>query len=58
MSQADTVVAVPCLKDKSMVRESVSMMKNGKATGPSLLVSEIVKTAGEVGSGMVTAMTQ
>ena len=34
------------------------MMKNGKATGPSLLVSEIVKTAGEVGSGIVTAMTQ
>ena len=36
-----------------MVRESISKMKNGKTAGPSGVVSEMVKAAGETGD-MVT----
>ena len=45
---------VPCLVDKDMIRESISKMKNWKAAGPSSLVSEMVKAAGEAGVDMIT----
>ena len=37
-----------------MVRELISKMKNGKAAGPSEVVSEMVKAAGEVKVDMIT----
>ena len=37
-----------------MVRDSVSKIKNGKASGPLGLVPEIVKMAGETGVGTIT----
>ena len=37
-----------------MVRDSISKMKNGKAAGPSGLVPEMVKAAGETGVGKIT----
>ena len=49
MSQTDTVSKVPLLIDIDMVRESVSSMKNEKASGPSGVVSEMVKAAKEAG---------
>ena len=39
---------------KKMVEKAVSKMKNGKAAGPSGIVSEMVKAAGEVGIDMIT----
>ena len=51
--QEDTFSGVPHLREKDMVRESISKMKNGKAAGPSDVVSEIVKTAGEAGVDMI-----
>lgn len=37
-----------------MVRELITNMKNGKATGPPSVVSEIVKVAGGAGVDMIT----
>ena len=36
-----------------MIREPTSMMRNGKAAGPSSLVSEIVKAVGEAAVDMI-----
>ena len=36
-----------------MVREAINKMKNGKAVGPSGVVPEKVKAAGEVGVDMI-----
>ena len=47
LSQAHTVSGATCLIDKDLVRKSVSKMKNGKATGTSGLVQEMVKAAEE-----------
>ena len=45
----NTVSNLPRLIEKDMVRKSISKMKNRKAAGqPSSLVSEMVKTTGEV----------
>ena len=52
--QADTVSSVPCLIEKNIVRESVIKMKNGKAAGPSRVVSYMLKAAGEAGVHMIT----
>ena len=52
--QADTVSSVPCLIEKNIVRESVIKMKNGKAAGPSGVVSYMLKAAGEAGVHMIT----
>ena len=43
--QTDTVSNVPCLLYKNMVREPTGKMKNGKAAGPSAVVSKLVKVA-------------
>lgn len=37
-----------------MVRELITNVKNGKATGPPSVVSEIVKAAGGAGVDMIT----
>ena len=47
--QADIITSIPCSIDKDMIRESISQIKNGKATELSGVVSEMVKTAGEAG---------
>ena len=47
MSEADTVNGVARLIAKDMVRESISQMKNGKTVMPSVVVSEMLKAAGE-----------
>ena len=39
---------------KKMVGKAVSKMKNGKAAGPSGVVSEVVKAGGVVGIDMIT----
>ena len=54
MSQLDTVSDVPRLIDKDMVRESISKMKKGKASGQIIIVSEMVKVAGQAGGDMIT----
>ena len=54
LSQADTIKNVRHFIDKDMIRESISKMKNGKAAGPSGLVSEMVKAAGEAGFDRIT----
>ena len=54
MSQPDTVSGVPRLIDKDMVRESISKMKKGKAPGQIIIVSEMVKVAGQAGGDMIT----
>ena len=54
MSQLDTVSGVPRLIDKDMVRESISKMKKGKASGQIIIVSEMVKVAGQAGGDMIT----
>ena len=51
LSQADANNTIPSSIDKDMVRESISKTKNGKAVELSGVVSEMVKTAGEVGVG-------
>ena len=45
LSQADIASGVPCLIHKEMVRESVNVMKNGKAAGRSVVMWEVVFTA-------------
>ena len=37
-----------------MARKSISKMENKKARGPSDVVSEMIKAAGEVGVDMIT----
>ena len=54
LSEADTSSGVPHLVDKAIARESVNNMKNGRAAGPSCLVSEIVKLAEEAGLSQIT----
>ena len=51
--QKITITSIPYSIDKTMVRESVSKIKNGTAAGLSSVVSEIVKTAGETGAEMI-----
>ena len=40
----------------AMVRESICKIKNEKATRPSVLLSEMVKSTGESGIGMITEL--
>ena len=47
LSEADKVNGVARLIAKDMVRESISQMKNGKTVMPSVVVSEMLKAAGE-----------
>ena len=54
LSQTDTFTWIPLLKNKDMVRESISKMKNGKAAGPTGVVSELVKAAWEAGVAVIT----
>ena len=56
LAQADTVSSIPFLIDIDMLRESISMMKNGKTAGPSGLGSEMVKVAGQAGVDMITGL--
>ena len=53
LSQADAGIVIPDLIYKDIVRESISKMKNGKAVGLSVVVSEMVKAAGEVEVNMI-----
>ena len=54
LSKTDVVSGVPRLIDKDMVRKSISKMRNGKAAGPSGVLSEMVKATGKAGVGMIT----
>ena len=54
LSQADTVSRVPCLIDKDMLRESINKIKNARIVGPSSVLLEMVKVAGEVRLDMMT----
>ena len=42
--------------NKDIVRESISQMENGKAGGPSGVLSENVKATGEAGVDMITEL--
>ena len=48
------VSGIPCLIEKAMVHESISKLRNGKAAGPSGVVSEMARTGGEAGVDMIT----
>ena len=51
-------VAEPAIRiEKEMVREAVSKMKKAKAAGPSGVVAEMLKAAGETGIEMITNLT-
>ena len=54
LSKADTVSGIPCLIEKAMVHESISKLRNGKAAGPSGVVSEMARTGGEAVVDMIT----
>ena len=54
LSHTDTVGGVTSLKNKKMVRESITKAKNGKAAARSGLVSEMVKAAGEAEVHIIT----
>ena len=49
----NSLIKTKTWSDKDMVRESVSKIKNGKAAGPTDLVSETVKTKGEAGADII-----
>ena len=52
LSQADPV-AGPIKIEKSMVKEAICKMKNGKAAGPSGVTIEMVKAGGELSTDLV-----
>lgn len=55
LPEADTISSLPLLVDKGVARESVNAMKNGKSSGPSCLVSEVVKMEEEeAGLSLIT----
>ena len=54
LSKVDTLGRIPRLMDKDMVGESLSKMKNRKAAGPSGVLPEMVKAAGEAEVDMIT----
>lgn len=55
LPEADTISSLPLLVDKGVARESVNTMKNGKSSGPSCLVSEVVKMEEEeAGLSLIT----
>lgn len=55
LPEADIISSLPLLVDKGVARESVSAMKNGKSSGPSCLVSEVVKMEEEeAGLSLIT----
>ena len=55
LPEADIITSLPLLVDKGVARESVNAMKNGKSSGPSCLVSEVVKMEEEeAGLSLIT----
>ena len=55
LPEADIISSLPLLVDKGIARESVNAMKNGKSSGPSCLVSEVVKMEEEeAGLSLIT----
>lgn len=55
LPEADTISSLPVLVDKGVARESVNAMKNEKSSGPSCLVSELVKLEKEeAGLSLIT----
>ena len=55
---AEAVAGSTIRIEKEMVREAVSKMKKGKAAGPSGVVAEMLKAAGEeTGIEMITNLT-
>lgn len=55
LPEADIISSLPLLVDKGVARESVNAMKNGKSSGPSCLVSEVVKMEEEeAGLSLIT----
>ena len=56
LSQADTVSSVPNLIDRDMVKETISKPKSEKAAGPSGVLSEMVRAAGEARVHMITEL--
>ena len=53
-SLVDPVSSAAILIDRNTVRKAVRKMKNGKAAGPSGIVSEMVKAAEEDSVDMIT----
>ena len=54
LPEADIVSSSAIYITKDMVAKAVQKMKNGKAAGPSGIVSEMVKAAGDAGIDMIT----
>lgn len=57
MSEANTNCVELHLIHQAIIWESISKLKNGKAAGPSELVSEMVTSAGEAEIDMITSLT-
>ena len=56
LSSADATCGISCLIGKGMVIGSVSKINSGKAAGPSYVVAEMVKAAGEAAVDMITKL--
>ena len=57
LSNADPVLGPPLLITKEMVEKSISKMKIGKASGPSGVVTEMLKASSDVCSELIADLT-
>ena len=57
LSNADPVLGPPLLFTKEMVEKSISKMKIGKASGPSDVVTEMLKASSDVCSELIADLT-
>ena len=54
LSQIDRVSGQPLEISPAMIEKALDKMKNGKAPGPSGIVAEMLKAAGEVGNQIIS----
>ena len=57
LSTADPVIGPPVLITKGMVVKSICKIKNGKASGPSGVVSKMLKASSDISSGLIAGLT-
>ena len=57
LSTADPVLGPPLLTTKEMVVKSIFKMKNGKASGPSSVVTKMLKASSDICSELIADLT-
>ena len=57
LGEVETVSGAAILIENEMVREALKKMKKGKAAGPSKVVAEMVKAAGDKGIEMIADLS-